>query len=118
MFNIQEAISTELFKPKPDTLHLRVIEQLKESGILTLKQFSSTGRFVGADTFTKENPDVSLHSSCTDVVYYVGGFYVQALKDNTFFADLCGHKIVNKSLDEIEVIIWDIFLDNFFNNQK
>ena len=119
MFDIDIAIDIELSKTKHDDLHLSTLKSMKEDRSLSLEKFSDTGRFASRELFLLENPKANLHSLCTDVVYYVGGFYIQALKDNTFFADLCGYKIVNKSLDSIESVVWEIFLENYFNtNQK
>ena len=118
MFDIQTALDIELGKLKPDSLHLDTLQVIKERGSITLEQFSNTGRFASRELFLMENPKANLHSQCADVVYYVGGFYVQALKDNTFYADLCGYKIVNKSLDAIEETIWEMFLENYFNTNQ
>jgi hypothetical protein len=118
MFDIDIALDIELSKTKPDDLHLSTLKQMKDERGLSLEKFSDTGRFANRELFLMENPKANLHSQCTDVVYYVGGFYIQALKDNTFFADLCGYKIVNKSLDSIEGAVWEIFLENYFNTSQ
>jgi hypothetical protein len=67
--------------------------------IITLEDFSNTGRFTGRVAYLDKNPEVELHEDCTDVVQYIGGHIIQVLKSGQFMVDEGFRSI---SLDESE----------------
>jgi hypothetical protein len=67
--------------------------------IITLEDFSNTGRFTGRTAYLDKNPEVELHEDCTDVVQYIGGHIIQVLKSGQFMVDEGFRSI---SLDESE----------------
>ena len=67
--------------------------------IITLEDFSNTGRFTGRASYLDKNPEVELHEDCTDVVQYIGGHIIQVLKSGQFMVDEGFRSI---SLDESE----------------
>jgi len=69
------------------------------ASIITLEDFSNTGRFTNRETYLEKNPEVILHDDCTDVVQYIGGHIIQVLKSGQFMVDEGFRSI---SLDEAE----------------
>jgi hypothetical protein len=67
--------------------------------IITLEDFSNTGRFTGRAAYLDKNPEIELHEDCTDVVQYIGGHIIQVLKSGQFMVDEGFRSI---SLDESE----------------
>lgn len=118
MFDIELQLQVENSKQKPDKLYVDTINILKAKGELTRLEFSNTGRFCPRNFFLSNNPDVKLHDDCTDVVVYLGGFFIEALKGNTFLAEADGLKLTSKSLDNIEAMVWDVEAEKFFNGTK
>jgi len=125
MVNIDKLIADELSSNLPDTLHLQALEKMRAGGVLTLEDFSETGRFVDRQTFARDNPNVVLHPECTDVIVYLCGFYIQSLKGSVFFISMkeTAHEsdeidrwtFTNENLDNVESVLWNSRGNNFFN---
>jgi hypothetical protein len=69
-----------------------------------MEKFISSGRFICKGAFLDKNPDEKLLKSCTDVVEYVNGAYIQVLESGEFYVD---ETFKSRSLDEAEVKLWE-----------
>lgn len=125
MVNIDRLIANELSSILPDSLYLQALNKMKDGGLLTLEDFSETGRFVDRQAFERDNPDIKLHPECTDVIVYMCGFYIQSLKGNVFFIsmkedaqesdEIDRWTFANESLDKVESVLWNNRANKFFN---
>lgn len=88
-----------------------------------LSDFSKTGRFFTREDFEKMfNTTPPLNHECTDVILYWGGFYIECLKDNTFYVDIRDKKtgettlMINCNLlDFVESILWETQVKKLMN---
>ena len=124
MINIDQQIMDEMSRPVPDALYLQTLRKMREAGILRFEDFSETGRFVDRSTFVRENPNITLHPECMDVVIYMCGFYIQSLKDVFFISmketanesdEIDRWTFSNESLDDVEKVLWNSRANNYFN---
>lgn len=72
--------------------------------IITFNEWQDTGRFMERELFEENNPKENLHFDCTDIVYYLGGAYIQVLKTGDFFIDT---KTSSKNLEDVEKALWE-----------
>jgi hypothetical protein len=69
-----------------------------------MEKFISSGRFICKEAFLDKNPDEKLLKSCTDVVEYINGAYIQVLESGEFYVD---DTFKSRSLDEAEIKLWE-----------
>lgn len=108
---IKLEIKKENGKVKPDLYYLKMLKSLENKGEVSFEMFSNTGRITPADVFKNENPEDKLHSECTDVVRYLGGFFIQMLKSGKYIYEFdikpsTKVQIEHKSLDVLELQMW------------
>ena len=108
---IKQEIKTEKAKLKPDQHYLKLLKAIETNGKLEFETFSNTGRITPVDVFRSDNPNAKLHSECTDVVRYLGGFYIQMLKSGKYIYEFDVKpstivQIEHKSLDILEHQMW------------
>lgn len=125
MVNIDRLIANELSSTLPDSLYLQALNKMKSGGLLTLEDFSETGRFVDRRTFESDNPTIQLHPECTDVIVYMCGFYIQSLKGSVFFIsvkedaqesdEIDRWTYTKDDLDDVEYVLWNSTANKFFN---
>tara|TARA_Y100000592_G_C5481421_1_gene325794 strand:+ start:5442 stop:5765 length:324 start_codon:yes stop_codon:yes gene_type:complete len=106
---------------------------------MTLEDFQSFGRFIPRErfldsqteflakiinsnytsTYTSEEPQF-LRDDCTDVVVYVGGFYIQALKNNTFYKQVGDDSVQSDNIKDVEEFYWEKHVSKYkkLNNGK
>lgn len=102
---IQKQYELELAKENPNKLLLSILSGVLERGTLTLNEWKLLGKFIPKKEFLNENPSVSLLKSCSEVIQYIGGEYIQVtnLRSGTFRYT---SKIKGNVLDEVEAKIW------------
>ena len=110
---LKEQLDRELAKEKPNKYQIEMLKRIITKGILTLQEWSATGKFTPINAFMEDNPNATLHVDCADVVSYIDGSYIQALKSGEFYID--ASKESNKNLDHMERILWFDRAEKLFN---
>jgi len=118
---LKQEIIKEKMQIKPDWLYINTLEKMK-GGEYNAETFASTGRFMPKHIFLSQRPNAPLHKDCTDIVRYVGGFYIQALKSGRFIFELndseqsdeVGTSFEDKTLSVVEQKMWDIHAKKHF----
>ena len=84
---------------------LSKLSKILERGTLTLNEWKLLGKFIPKEEFLDENPSVALLASCSEVIQYIGGEYIQVtnLSSGTF---RYSSKIKGNVLDEVEAEMW------------
>lgn len=102
---IENYYKIELAKENPDQSMLSKLSKILERGTLTLNEWKLLGKFIPKKEFLDENPSVSLLASCSEVIQYIGGEYIQVtnLSSGTF---RYSSKIKGNVLDEVEAEMW------------
>jgi len=100
---IENYYKIELAKENPDQSILSKLSKILERGTLTLNEWKLLGKFIPKSEFLAENPNVSLLKTCSEVIQYIGGHYIQVLKSGTFRYN---SSIKGKVLDDVEDKIW------------
>lgn len=108
---IKQEIKLEKAKLKPDLHYLKLLKSIESMDKLEFEVFSNTGRITPFDVFRNENPNAKLHRECTDVVRYLGGFYIQMLKSGKYIYQFdvlpsTTVQVEHKSLDILELQMW------------
>lgn len=105
MGTIQKHYDSELAKENPSQLLLDHLSKVLSRGTLTLKEWKSLGKFIYKEEFLKDNPTVGLLVSCSEVIQYIGGEYIQvtSLSSGTFRYT---SKIKGNVLDDVEDAMW------------
>lgn len=108
---IKQEINNEKAKLKPDQHYLKLLKSIESMDKIEFEIFSNTGRITPVDVFRSDNPNAKLHSECTDVVRYLGGFYIQMLKSGKYIYEFDVKpstivQIEHKSLDILEHQMW------------
>lgn len=90
---------------------------------MTKEEFKKTGMFTCREDFEKKvvaNPP--LHTDCTDVLVYNGGFYIECLKTNRFLLQVIDNDkefvFSHHRLDDVEQILWELFADKSINKKN
>ena len=93
---LKKEILAEKLREKPNARFIQRLQVIADkSNELTFNDFDSLGRFEPREAFI-ERDNLSndiLHKDCEDVVRYIDKYYVQALKDNTFYVHLEDNEI-------------------------
>lgn len=108
---IKQEIKTEKAKLKPDQHYLKLLKSIESMDKIEFEIFSNTGRITPVEVFKNENPNAVINANCTDVVRYLGGFYIQMLKSGNYIYQFDVQpsttvKIEHKSLDVLELQMW------------
>lgn len=123
-FLLKEKLSEDEFKVG-SRRNIQIIQQVIDGNELSFEDFVSTGVFVPARKNAMYSPNV-LKPNCTDVVKYVGPFFIQVL-DNKGKAEYLYELFDNEESDEIHTIIrsedlkaveksmWSLSANNYFN---
>jgi len=106
MGTIKKHYENELAKEKPNQELLSILSSILERRTITLNEWRLSGKFIPKEEFLKDNPTVALLASCSEVIQYVGGEYIQvtSLSSGTFRYT---SKIKGNVLDDIENAIWN-----------
>ena len=113
MGTIQKHYESELAKEKPNTLLLSILSKILIRKTITLSEWRSSGRFIPKAEFLLSNPTEGLLASCSEVIQYIGGHYIQVtnLSSGTFRYT---SSIKGNVLDEIENAMWNEIAEKFF----
>ena len=109
---IKLEIKKEQAKIKPDLHYLKILKSLEKESEITFDMFSNTGRIVPLEVFKAEDSNKVVDSDCTDVVRYLGGFYIQMLKSGSYLYEYFFEdsktlvKTESVSLDVVELHAW------------
>lgn len=101
----------ESAKQKKDNHYLNKLNIINIRGTITFDEWKESGRFIGRDTFSDENPKENLHVDCTDIVEYYGCVHIQVLKGGEFYIEPTKS---SKSLDEVEEMLWNNEYEKFW----
>ena len=112
---IYKEILFQKLKTEPNRKFIRRLQNyVDKTDEMTLDDFQSFGRFIPRGRFLDSQTGLRakkmnsfLLYECSDVVVYVGGFYIQALKDNTFYKRLGDDSIQSDNIKEVEEFYWD-----------
>ncbi len=106
---LKKEILAEKLREKPNARFIQRLQVIADKhNELTFNDFDSLGRFEPREAFI-ERDNLSndiLHKDCKDVVRYIDKYYVQALKDNTFYVDVKGGYRFEQ-LSEAVRFLWD-----------
>lgn len=108
---IKQEIKIESAKEKPDFYYLKMLKSLESKDEIAFEMFSNTGRIIPADVFHKNNPKSKINPECTDVIRYLGGFFIQMLKSGRYIYEYDAKpsikvQIEHNSLDVLELQMW------------
>lgn len=108
---IKQEIEIENAKTKPDLYYLKALKNIQSKGKMDFEAFSNTGRIIPVEVFKTENPNAKINLNCTDIVRYLGGFYIQMLKSGKYIYEFnlkpsTTVQIEHKSLDILELQMW------------
>jgi hypothetical protein len=128
MNHISQEILSEKMSKNPDPLYVRILQRLQDKDDITENDFVKTGRIVTIQKFKEKLKSSTLRIDCTDVMLYIGNFYIQILKDGDFFleigdvdnpydmGDMGYTKMQSKDLELIESILWNKYANYKFNH--
>ena len=112
---ITQEILSEKMRMNPDPLYIRKLQRLQDKGEITQQDFINTGRVVTLDFFKKRVYPFTLNNLCTDVILYVGDFYIQMLMDGDFLLEVDNIKVQSKDIELVEDVLWIQYAKNKFN---
>jgi hypothetical protein len=124
---IAQEILSEKMRMNPDPLYIRILHRLQDKEFITEEEFVKTGRVLSTNDFYQRIPTSKLHPECTNVIMYVGDYYIQVLKDGNFFlemgdddnpydmGDMGYTKAQSKDIEIIEGILWTKYANYKFN---
>ena len=124
---ITQEILSEKMRHNPDPLYIRTLQRLQDKEYLTEEDFIKTGRILSTNKFKERVSISTLNPNCTDIILYVGGFYIQVLKDGTFYlemgdaddpfdmGDMGYTRAESKDIETIEGILWTKYANYKFN---
>lgn len=127
MKQVSQEILSEKMSKNPDPLYVRVLQRLQDKDEITQDDFVKTGRIVTIENFKKKVYPSTLRADCTDVMLYIGNFYIQILKNGNFFlemgdadkpydmGDMGYTKMESKDLELVESILWTKYANYKFN---
>lgn len=124
MKQVTQEILSEKMSKNPDPLYVRTLQRLQDKGEMTQDDFVKTGRITTIERFKQKVYPSTLRPDCTDVILYIGNFYIQILKDGNFFLEIGdidnpsdrGYtKMESKDLELIESILWTKYANYKFN---
>ena len=118
MNNLIKILEQENSKEKPDVLYIKTLRSAITSQQMTLELFSNTGRFSPRSVLASTSPNTMLHPMCVNVVTYIGGFFIQVLKDGTYYIEDGTKGIKRKRLSTLELYIWLHDADEMFNRES
>lgn len=128
MKHVSQEILSEKMSKNPDPLYVRTLQRLQDKGEMTQDDFVKTGRIVTIQSFKQKVYPSTLRADCTDVMLYIGNFYIQILKNGDFFlemgdadnpsdmGDMGYTKIQSKDLELVEVVLWNNYANYKFNH--
>lgn len=128
MNHISQEILSEKMSNNPDPLYVRILQRLQDKDDITENDFVKTGRIVTIQKFKEKLKSSTLRTDCTDVMLYIGNFYIQILKDGDFFlemgdadnpsdmGDMGYTKMQSKDLELIESVLWNKYANYKFNH--
>lgn len=112
MNRIQQHLAAEKQKENPDSYIVEKLQNVLNNGIITQSEWAILKTIVTAEDFVKDNPDETLREDCTEVIVYVGGYYLQKLSSDVFF--------INEDIPLIDSIyiaqreLWDLCLEELW----
>lgn len=114
---IKQEIKIENAKEKPDFYYLKMLKSFESKDEIPFEMFSNTGRIIPAEVFHENNPELKLSPECTDVIRYLGGFFIQMLKSGRYIYEYNVKpsiivQIEHKSLDIIELQMWQKYVQD------
>ena len=116
---IFKEILFQKLKEKPNRKFIRRLQNyVDNTDEMTLEDFQSFGRFMSRWKFLDEIMILSefrsknlnqriLLPDCSDVLVYLDGFYIQVLKDNTFYKRIGDEEMQSKDITEVEEFYWN-----------
>jgi len=111
MGTIKNHYETEMAKEKPNQLLLSQLSKILLRNTLTKSEWRLTGKFIPKNEFLLEHPEAELLKTCSEVVHYVGGAYIQVLSSGVFRYDA---DTKSKVLDEVEDVVWQAIAERLF----
>ncbi len=111
---IEEIQRLKMFEPN-NVKKIQRLQQLLDVEVYTIKEMQETGTMYIRNDFENlyagESPE--LNSTCTDVIRYAGGHYIQMLRSGKYLVNYIGGVRGKRSekLEEIEQLIFN----NYYN---
>lgn len=124
---ITQEILSEKMRMSPDPLYIRTLHRLQDKEFITEQDFIKTGRVLSTKSFYERVSYSRLHPECTNVIMYVGDYYIQVLKDGNFLLEMgnaddpfdmddMGYtKAQSRDIEIIEGILWTKYANYKFN---
>jgi hypothetical protein len=112
MEQIKNQIKSELSKVKPNQFLITTLEKVLSSGELSFDDWQASGKFTTVKDFLHYRPTEVLHRDTDNVIEYIGGFYIQTLKDGMHYLN---EDCKSYILDEVEYAYWYKELKIIFN---
>ena len=116
---IFKEILYQKLKSKPNRKFIRRLQNyVDKTDEMTLEDFQSFGRFIPRERFMSDIHHAyafkdALRDDCTDVVVYVGGLYIQALKNNIFYVQVGSDSVQSDDIKHVEEFYWDKHVSKF-----
>ena len=100
---LKEATAEKL-RDKPDTYYIQRMQQYADKEKeFNISVFKDTGRLLNRIDFINNFQGDTLHDDTTNVMAYIGGAYIELLKDGTWYT----HDKQDTDINEIEQYIFD-----------
>ncbi len=106
---LYQEILFQKLKTRPNRKFIRRLQNLVDKKReLTFKEFVDFGRYIPRENFVVNYNIIneSLHPDCTYIIVYLGGLYIQALKDNTFYVKTEEGDFNSEELLRVEKYYW------------
>jgi len=100
---LKEATAEKL-RPKPNHNYIQRMQQFADKEKeFTLSVFKDTGRLLSRIDFVNNFQGEALHDDTTNVMVYIGGAYIQLLKDGTWYKS----DKQDKNINEVEKYVFE-----------
>ena len=100
---LKEATAEKL-RAKPDTNYIQRMQQFADKEKeFTISVFKDTGRLLSRIDFVNNFKGEALHDDTTNVMVYIGGAYIELLKDGTWFT----HDKQDTDINKVEQYVFD-----------
>lgn len=109
---IKSHLELELSRQKPNLYLVSQLQGVLKTGSLSFEKWHESGMFIPVEEFKIKYPHTPVSVGCAQVIEYLGMIFIEVLKDGTFYYN---DVLNSKSLDTLEVSVWDIHLNKKFN---
>ena len=105
---LRDEIIAQKFGNPNNTKYIQRLQQMLDMPAYSQKNFADTGMITTKKDFLSSySTPPTLHKTCTDVIKYIGGHYIQMLSSGKYLLKYNEERGKNsKDLDKLEAIIF------------